>query len=223
MNLKNTISFFIISLTVLTSCINGRKIDRQIAKYYSVPSTKTKNQNDVAFVASNLQATNNEISTTETKTTNFKPFIVYWSWDYKNTSTLNPKIPTDNFTKAFLTATSRLKDKLNGATIELTIEKIPNMYSMHDKMHLIFFLYEVHWENVFLQGENMDAVFSYKIIKAGSEVKNGSITIPYQKDKHNLGFFQSWKKATDNYLADYDLYISSLGKTIADRIVKELP
>jgi len=105
-----------------------------------------------------------------------------------------------------------MKDKLNGATIELTVEKIPNMFSNHVKYHMIFALYIIHWENIYLQGENMDATFTYKVIKAGNEIKNGSITIPYQKDKHNLGFFQSWKKATDNYLADYDLYISSMGK-----------
>src|SRR3978361_193264 len=84
--------------TIFSSCLNSRKLDRQVSKQYgSLPEARKKKQPDNIKIVSPLTTGSDQISTTETKTSKMLPLLVYWQWDYKNTCTLNPQIPINKF------------------------------------------------------------------------------------------------------------------------------
>jgi hypothetical protein len=220
--LKTNLIFFIIYASVLTSCLTAKMVDKQVAKQYNDnPKTQSKKQNELISVTSSLISGNYQVSTTETKTSNVLPLLLYWSWDYKNTCTLNPQIPINNFTKTVL-ANKGLRAKLNGQKLELTVEKIPNKFVILDKAHLIFIIYAIGWDNVSIKAENMDMVVSYRLLNGNEEAKKGIITIPYNNDKMKLGMFKSWKKATSEYLDQYDANIISMSKLVVENLNKEI-
>lgn len=220
--LKMNAILFIVSSLFLTSCLTSKKVDKQVAKQYTDnQQIQKKKQNDIISVTSSLSSGNNQISTTETKTSNVLPLLVYWSWNYKNTCTLNPQIAVNNFTTTVL-ANKGLRAKLNGQKLELSVEKIPNKFIIDDKAHLIFVIYAFGWDNVSIQTENTDMVVSYRVLKDNIEIKKGIITIPYDSDKMNLGMFKSWKRATSEYLDQYNANITSMSKLLVEKLVKEI-
>src|ERR1700709_1552421 len=93
----------LLSMTVLMGCLTAKKVDKQVAKQYTdKQSGQKKKQNDLISITSPLVSANDRISTSETRTSKLLPLLVYWSWDYKNTCTLNPQIPINNFTATVL-------------------------------------------------------------------------------------------------------------------------
>lgn len=207
-----------------TSCLNSKKVDRQVAKQYSdVPEVKKKKQPDNISITSTLAPVGAQTSTTETRTSNMLPLIVYWKWDYTNTCTLNPQIPINNFIATVNNyANKGLKSKLAGESLELSIDKIPNKFQILDKAHLVFFGYAFGWDNVSLKGLDMNMVVSYRVLKDNVEMKKGIISIPNFDDKKPLGMFKSWKTATGEYLTQFDENISTMSKLVVDKLVAEL-
>jgi hypothetical protein len=203
--LKLNLKLFILSSIVLTSCLTAKKVDQQVAKKYdelSQPQKKKANEN--IFINSGLITQDNKISTSETKTSHVLPLIIYNQWDYKNTCTLNPQIPINNFISTVQKAAGKgLRDKINGQKLELSIDNIPNIFTIDDKAHLIFLGYAFGWDNVSIMSDKVDMIVSYKVSKDGLETKKGTITIPYIYDKQKLGIFKSWKKATEDFLEQY--------------------
>ena len=216
--------FFAISISMFTSCLTAKKVDKQVAKQYeNYLQPQKKKQNDVISVTSSLAKSDGWISTTEAKTSNILPLLVYWSWDYKNTCTLNPQIPINNFTTTVLNAANKgLKQKISGQRLELSVDQIPNKFVILDKAHLVFLIYTFGWDNISIKAEAMDMVVSYKVFKDNVETKKGIMTLPYANDKKDLGMFKSWKKATTEYLEQYDANITSMSKLVVDKLVKEL-
>jgi hypothetical protein len=215
----------LISITSLTSCLNAKKLDRYVQQQFpEMQSLQKKKTNETIAISSPLLTNNEKTSTSESKTVGFLPLIVYWRWDYKNACTLNPLIPISNFSKSFTVALNKgLKDKLAGKRIELTIEKIPNLFVIDDIGHSIFLgFYAINWDNVYIKTENKDLVISYKVTNNDASVKSGVIQLAYADDKKRLGLFKSWKTATSEYLSQYDLNISTLAKQAADKLIKEL-
>ncbi len=215
----------LISITSLTSCLNGKKLDRYVQQQFpEMQSFQKKKTNETIAITSPLITTDYKTSTSENKTVSFLPLIVYWRWEYKNTCTLNPLIPISNFSKSFTVAVNKgLKDKLAGKRIELSIEKIPNQFALDDIGNSIFLgFYAINWENVYIKTENKELVITYKVVENGVPVKNGTIELSYADDKKRLGMFKSWKSATSEYLSQYDLNISALAKQAADKLLKEL-
>jgi hypothetical protein len=215
----------LINITSLTSCLNGKKLDRYVQQQFpEMQSLQKKKTSETIVINSPLITTDEKTSTSENKTVSFLPLIVYWRWDYKNTCVLNPLIPITNFSKTFTVALNKgLKDKLAGKRIELSIEKIPNQFAIDDIGHSIFLgFYAINWDNVYIKTENKDLLLSYKVIENGMAVKNGVIQLAYADDKKQLGLFKSWKTATSEYLSQYDLNIAALAKQAADKLMKEL-
>ena len=148
--LQINLSLFIACSIILTSCLTAKKVDRQVAKKYVElsPSTKKPTKENI-LVTSSLITSDNKISTSATKTSNVLPLIIYNRWNYTNTCTLNPQIPISNFTSTIKGASSKgLRDKIIGQTLELSVEKIPNIFAIDDKAHVIFFGYAFGWDDV---------------------------------------------------------------------------
>src|SRR5438874_2144594 len=133
-----TIAVF--SVTILTSCLTAKKVDTQVAKQYvDRQQGQKKKQNELISITSPLISADKRISTTETKTSKVLPLLLYWSWDYKNTCTLNPQIPINNFTATVLNyANHGLNEKIKGQKLQLVVDKIPNQFAIDDKANIIF-------------------------------------------------------------------------------------
>ncbi|HEY5367753.1 MAG TPA: hypothetical protein VIJ75_02080 [Hanamia sp.] len=217
-----TFAILLLSPVLFTSCLTSKKVDRQVTKYYSdVPEIKKKKQDGNISITSSLENTNGQISTTETKTSNMLPLIVYWKWDYTNTCTLDPQIPINNFKKTVDTyAKKGLIAKLAGQNLELSIDKIPHKFQLLDKAHLIPFI--VGWDDVSIKASDMEMTVSYRVLKDNVEMKKGIISIPSFNDKESLGMYKSWKKATNEYLTQFDENISTMSKLVVDKLMNEL-
>ena len=148
--LQINLSLFIACSIILTSCLTAKKVDRQVAKkYYEISPSKKKQTKENILITSKLITSDSKISTSETKTSHVLPLIIYNQFNYTNTCTLNPQIPINNFTSTVLSASNKsLRDKINGQTLELSVEQIPNIFAIDDKAHLIFFGYAVNWDDV---------------------------------------------------------------------------
>lgn len=220
---KNALILAVVCSTLFTSCLTAKKVDKQVAKHYAGRQQPKKKETDIINITTSLAAAGDQISTTETKTSKMLPLLLYWSWDYKNTCTINPEVPVNTFKSTVMTYSNRgLKEKIKGQNLQLVIDKIPNKFAFDDKAHVIFFGYAFGWDNVSIKAENMDMVVSYILSKDNLEVKKGVISIPNFNDKRNLGMFTSWKTATTEYLDQYDQNIATLTKMVVDQLVKEL-
>ena len=178
--LKINFILFIAYSIILTSCLTAKKVDRQVAKKYDeISQNKKKLTKENILITSKLITSDSKISTSETKTSHVLPLIIYNQFNYTNTCTLNPQIPINNFTSTVLSVSSKsLRDKINGQTLELSVEQIPNIFAIDDKAHLIFFGYAVVWDDVSIMSDKVDMVVNYKLLKNGSEIKKASITVP---------------------------------------------
>ncbi len=215
------LSTIILCSFLLTSCLTAKKLDAEVAKVYSEKPVQKKKPNEQITVMSNLTAGGAGISTSQTKTSNVLPLIVYIGFNYRNICKLNPQIPVANFTSTVSSVASKgLMQKLQGQKLELTVDQIPNEFSIDDKGHMVLLL--IGWDNISIQGKSTDMVVRYKLSGEGSLAKQGAITVPYPNDKMNLGYFKSWKKATAEYLAQYDANITAMTKVFVDKLLKEL-
>jgi hypothetical protein len=222
--LQTNLLLAIFCTTLFMGCLTSKKVDRQVAKQYSdVKEIKKRKPGDNISITSRLTPVGEKISTTETRTSNMLPLIVYWKWDYTNTCTLNPQIPINNFvTTVYSYASKGLTSKLAGQNLELSVDKIPGKFQILDKAHLIFFGYAYGWDNISMKALDMEMIVSYRVLKDNVETKKGIISIPNFDDKKQLGMFKNWKKATNEYLAQFDENISAMSKLVVDRIVNEL-
>lgn len=209
---------------LLFSCLTAKKIDKFVGKQFNneLPKPDRKKNQDISII-SNVQYRLDNISTTETKTSNMLPLIVYWQWDYKNTCTLNPAIAVNIFTKTVaLQANRGLNQKLNGQKLELTLEQIPNAFAFDDKAHLVWLIYAYGWDKISVQPDFKDLVVTYKVLQNGNAVKSGRITIKNNEQNKNLRFFQSWKSAISEYLVQYNEDITSMTKMAVNKITQEI-
>ena len=94
-------SAFILFITLvgISGCLTSKKVDKYVGEQFNneLPKPDKKKNKDIS-ITSNVQS-GGHLSSTETKTSNVLPLIIYWHWDYKNTCTLNPAIGVNVFTK----------------------------------------------------------------------------------------------------------------------------
>ncbi len=219
----NLIILFALSVA-FASCLSAKNVDKRVAKQYGeITPPRKKQPNPNIIITSAMLTADTKISNSVAKTKNVIPLIIYTEWRYINTCTLNPQIPINNFIATVQkTANKGLKEKIADYNLELNVEKIPNIFTIDDKAHVIFFGYGFAWEDVFISSSNIDLVVSYKLTKEGTESKSGLITIPYIYDKGKMGMFKSWRKATSEFLDQYDLNITEMSKSFVQQLLTEI-
>jgi hypothetical protein len=208
----------------MSGCLTSKKMDKFVGNQFNneLPKQDKKKNSDIS-ITSLISFGSDNISTTETKTSNMLPLIFYWQWNYKNTCTLNPAIALNTFTKSiYAQANKGLNQKLNGQKLELTIEQIPNAFVIDDKAHLIWLIYAFGWDKISIQPDLKDLIVSYKILQTDSAVKSGKISIKNNEQSKALRFFQSWKSATSEYLIQYNDDITNMTKTFVAKLIQEL-
>jgi hypothetical protein len=156
---------------------------------------KRKRTTNVA-ITSTMPSDATTISSTQSHT-KVLPLIVYWNIDYRHVCTLNAQIAVSNFSKSINAIANRgLNEKLNGRKLELTVQQIPATFALVDKTNVIWFIYAIHWDRVFIQPDAKDLVVAYKLYDTTGNIKTGNIIIANAEKSKNLRFYQSWKSAT---------------------------
>lgn len=216
---------FFILIMFISSCIGPKKINKWVNKQYGESiDAKPKTQNDYLSVNSGLISNNAIASVTTKQTKNVLPLIFYWQMDYILTCTLNPQIPINTFTSTILPYANLkgLKQKLNGQKIELSVDKIPNLFTLNDRGHVVWVVYAFGWDDISFKPDLEGLVVSYKIINGNAEIKKGTVTITNEDEVLVMKHLHSIKEATGQYLEQYDENIKTLTKKALDKIISEL-
>lgn len=218
-----TTTILLISISILSSCHISQKIDKYVGDQFNnqLPKTEKKKNTDIT-VKSSIPFATTDISSTIHKA-KVLPLIIYWQWDDRHTTTLNPAIAVNYFNKAInLQANKGLNQKLNGQQLELTVEQAPSAFSTVDKGHAIWLIYAIHWSKYFLEPDSKDLIVSYKVLLNGSEMKTGKITVKSLAQNQGIRYFQSWKSAASEFLGQYNLDMTTMAKTFVSSLVQEL-
>jgi hypothetical protein len=128
-----------------------------------------------------------------------------------NTCTLNPKIPVNAFRSTVQSyANSKgLKQKLNGQKIELSVDKIPNVFVLNDQGHIVWVVYAFGWDVITFRPDSQELVVSYKITNGNTETGKGVVRVANSDKVLRLRILQSIKNATGQYLNQYNENIKS--------------
>ena len=211
---------FIIILLVFTSCLTPKKMDAYVASQFNNQLPKPDKRNDSSIsITSSIPSDPTIISETEKKSKNL-PLIVYWKYDYRHTCALNSAIGVTYFKKAIYQQASKLKQKLNGQQLELTVQQIPNSFAIVDNGHILLLL--IHWHKLYVEADPKDLIVSYRVLQNGAETKSGKITVRNVEKNRGIRFAQSWKSSSSEFLVQYNLDITEMTKTMVDKLIPEL-
>jgi hypothetical protein len=208
-----------------SGCLGPAMINKWVSNHYNESyNTPAKIKADYLTITSNLVTADLKASTTKKQVKNFLPLVFYWQYDYMNTCTLNPKIPVNTFRSTVQSyANSKgLKQKLNGRKIEISIDQIPNVFVLNDRGHIIWVVYVFGWDVLTFRPQNAELVVSYKITNENGAVQNGIVTVPNSDKILHLRFLQSLKKATGQYLDQYNESIKAMSKVAVDKILTDV-
>lgn len=209
--------------SLLSGCLTSQKIDKFVGKQFNNELPKPDKRSSDINVSSAISFNSPDISITETKTSHMLPLLFYWQWDYKNTCTLNPAIPINMFKKSLYSQANKgLNQKLKGQKLELTLEELPHAFAFDDKAHMVWVIYAFGWDKISVQPDLTDLVVSYKVLQNETVVKSGKISIKNNEKNRNVRFFQSWKSAITEYLAQYNDDMATMGRTCATQLTQEL-
>lgn len=200
-------------------------MDRFVAAQYNneLPKEDKKKKNADISVVSGIAGNTNGVSSTVQKTSKVLPLIVYWQYDYRHTCTLNPAIAVTNFSNAINSLANKgLSQKLSGQKLELTVEQAPNAFALVDKSHMIWLVYAFSWDKIYMEPDTKDLVVSYKILQNTNAIKSGKISVKNNMQNKDKRFFQSWKSATSEHLADYNANLTTMTKTFVSKLMDEL-
>jgi hypothetical protein len=224
--MKIHFSLFLITLLscMFTSCLTPQKIDAFVAEQYGnqVPRLNRKNATNIT-VNSQLTKNSDAISVTTKKTSNFLPLVVYWHYDYRRISQLNPEIAVHNFTNALNNAASKpLLQKLECKKLELTVEQAPVSFAHTEKTNIIFVVYIISWSRYYMEPDFKDLVVSYQLTNADGSVKTGKIQVVNPMRNKGIRLFQKWKSAYSEFITEYNLAITTMTKSFAAELMKQL-
>ena len=199
-------------------------MDRFVAEQYNnqVPKGDKKKKADIV-VTSAMLSDDKVISTTAQKTSKVLPLIFYWQFDYRHTTQLNPGIAVSSFSNALNTQlTKGLSQKLADQHLELTVQQVPTTFAIVDKAHIIWLVYAISWDKIFVEPDTKDLVVSYKLMQKDNTVKTGNISIKNTAQNKGVRYFQSWKSATTEHLADYNANMTAMTKAFVTKLMEEL-
>ena len=218
-NVLIVIALFIL-LSSLTSCHIAQKMDAYVANQFNNKVPKPDKRTDTTIVVnSSIPSDPSELSHT-VKTWKNLFLLVYWKYDYRHTCTLNPAIGINYLRKGIYQQSNKLKQKLNGQQLELTIEQIPGSFAIVDKGHVVLLI--IQWDKFYVEPDFKNIVVSYKLSQNGFETRSGKINIDSIQKNKPMGFFQSWKGATSEFLGRYNTYLTEMSRTIVNKLIDEL-
>ena len=222
--MKRYLTVVLLFACTLQSCLPS-KMNKWVAHHYrDSPAESPHRKSDQITVLSKFPDFGIALSHTEKNTSHLLPLLFYWQYDYKVTCTLNPQIAVNHVMAGVLPYSLKLKQKLNGGRVELTIEQLPHIFAVDDKGHIIWvILYAFGWDFLTIQPQTNDMVVSYRVLDAqGQEVKTGTLTVPDANKGVSLKVLQSVRRMTMDYLDAYDATINMMTKKCMDQLVGQL-
>ena len=214
-----------IFLFLCTGCLTQRKIDRWIGAKYEPNVVNKPRQSDYISIKMPAATTSDILAKTEKRKMKMLPLLFYWKWEYGTISALNQSVPGWYFNSSVIHyANSKgLKQKLNGQKVELTVEKMPAVFSVVDKGGLVFLvLWYVTWDQIFMDPQKQDMVVSYRLMKDNVETKTGTITVSDRNKALNVKVLRSVKKTFWEYLDQYNSNVQGMSKEVIDKLIAEL-
>jgi hypothetical protein len=97
---------------------------------------------------------------------------------------------------------------------------MPGTFAIVDKGHIVLLL--IQWDKFYVEPDFKNIVVSYKLSQNGVETRLGKINIDILQKNKAMGFFQSWKGATREFLGRYNEYLMEMSRTIVNKLVAEL-
>lgn len=227
MRKTNLLSFmaFLFAVLTFTSCSTAKRVDKGIKKYYAhtIPE-KVKSNDYISFnVENSLPA--NEISETKKTKNKLLPLLFYWKWREENSSVINNMMPVQYFTSSFIAAANskKIKDKLNGGTITLTIKENPaNFTYVIDGWMVFLLLAYVGREKVAIEPKTTSFSVNYAIIYPSGQTKQGVLTTANINRDKAPRYFQNVKGFTREYLASCDNNIKAMAKDLVTDLSSQL-
>ena len=210
--------FFLSSLS-FTSCLTPKKMDAYVAAQFNNELPKPDRRTDSSISVTSPPSDPHIISVTERKSKDL-PLIVYWKYDYRHTCVLNPAIGVSYFRKSIYQQSNKLKQKLNGKQLELTVEQIPRSFALVDKGHMVLLL--IHWHKLYVEADSKDVIVAYRVLQNGSEVKSGRITVNNIERNRGIRFAQSWQSSSSEFLSAYNVDMTEMTKTVVNKLLPEL-
>jgi hypothetical protein len=221
--MKKIINYIFIAV-LFSSCVFPKRMDRDIAKFESSFTTKLKTSDYIILKTSGFPK-NDTPSVSEKGPKKLLPLLVYWHSEETIITSLNPYIGLVNMNSTILQYANKkgLREKLNGQKIELTVDKMPTMFTLVDKYYLIFLgLYYVDWQKVYITPHKQDLIINYRILNGATEAKKGTITVDDPLQPRSLKFLQATRKMTWGYLEEYDNIIKDMSKQFVDKLLLEI-
>lgn len=200
-------------------------MNKYIARQYGESVIPVKMKSSYISLNSSLINSDDKPSITVKYSKKLVPLLFYWRSVTVLTSTLNAKIPVGTFASAFSTYANGkgLKHKLNGNKLEISIDKIPQSFTLNDDYTLIIpIVAKISVERIWFSPEKNDLVLSYKITGDSTGEKSGTIMVADANKIQRLKFLQSKKNATIEYLNQYDDNIKAMAKNAVEQIISEL-
>ena len=222
---KSASALFVFIFVVFTSCSFSKKVEKIVYSHYGeMPALKTNAQPANVKVETELTNGSHQhiMSVTERKKVKVLFLLLYWHEHYMLETKLNQKIPVYQFTNSIHQSAknSKIAEKLKDGILTLKIEQLPRTYSLHNDSRAVLLM--VEWSKVYLAPSGEDVVVSYSFAKLGQPLKTGKVEIKDPNKLYGLGYFQSLKAATHDYLTAYDNFYKNSGKIVLEKLVAEL-
>ena len=222
---KRTLCLFVFIFVFFTSCLNSKKMEKIVFSHYGeMPALKANTQSPNVKVETNLTNGSHEkiMSTSTKKKVKFLFLLLYWHEHNMLETKLNQKIPVHQFTNSIyqFSKNSRISEKLKDGMLTLEIVNVPGTYSFHVDSHGALLL--VEWDKIYLAPSNEDLIVNYSFVKEGQPAKTGKVEIKDPNKLYGLGYFQSLKAATHDYLTAYDNFYKNAGRMVLEKIAVEL-
>lgn len=211
---------------MLSSCagVSPRKIDSVVETKYNHVNQKEIGTQKGAFVVKMADSSKgfDRASVTKAKKNSVKNLLVFNKFQHYNVCNINKEIPLNQIRKTVEEAGAKkhLNEKLNGMTLELTVNSVPHRFSQVDNGWKAAFGL-VGSDNVYIKPEKANLVVAYRIMDGNYEVRKGTITVP-NIDEEFEETVASSKNATERYLEQYDASIQTMGKLMMKKLMAEL-
>jgi hypothetical protein len=225
MRLRCLIFSLVLFLFAGSSCMTPKKMDKRISQHYgnTVPG-KGRKSDFINFKFEN-SIPENEVSSSEKTKSKMLPLLFYWKWETAKTATLNTMMPMSSFTSSFIAELNAkgLKEKLNGATIDITIKENPaNFHLKYEGWLVYLILAYVKKEKFYMDPAIEQFSIAYTVNHPSGQKKNGNLSVRNINLEKAPRFFQSFRNMLSEYLAACDNNIKLMGKELATKLIAEV-
>ncbi len=196
-------------------------MDKHITEYYNNQLPKQDKKKAAELIITSPQVKDSSIlSNTVRKTSKHVPLILYWSFDYRHTVSLNPAIGFNYFKKVAGQQFAKWPQKQNGEELTLSITQLPSGFALVSKEK--FYLFVVHSSKIYVEPDTKDMVVAYQLKKDGIVQKEGAVTVKNTAQNQGIRYAQSWKSSSSEFLDRYQIDINAMAKQCMEKVLQEI-